>query len=286
MNIKPGDIEIQALQALLQGAVIPRPIALVSSINSEGEVNLSPFSFFNLFGVNPPVLVFSPARRVRDNTTKHTLDNVADVPEVVINIVSYSIVQQTSLASTEYERGVNEFLKAGFTPISSEEVRPPRVEESPVAFECKVIQIVPVGNGPGSGNLVFCEILRIHVKDSVLIAGRIDPFLLDAVARCGGDWYCRVQEPGLFTVPKPLIRKGIGIDGLPDFIRQSPVLTGNELGLLGNQELIPTPMPDAEVDLLRKKYPEFGKHQVARILINSGEIERAFSFLVSGSGTD
>lgn len=245
MIINPKEIPAAKMHGYLLGAVAPRPIAFASTIDKEGNVNLSPFSFFNCFGANPPILVFSPARRGRDNTTKHSYENVLEVPEVVINIVNHSMVQQSSLASVEYPKGVNEFVKAGFTQVPSSMVKPPRVGESPVSFECKVLQVIPTGDKGAAGNLVICEVVLAHIKDEVLDAdGRIDPFKLDAVARMGGDWYCRAQGEALFKVPKPLDKIGIGIDQLPAVIRNSKILTGNDLGMLGNIERIPVTRKD------------------------------------------
>lgn len=240
ITIDPGKVSTQALHAVLLGAVTPRPIALASTVDVAGNVNLSPFSFFNCFGSNPPVLIFSPSRRVRDNTTKHTYENVLEVPEVVIHIVNYAMVQQTSLASTEYEKGVNEFMKAGFTQVPSSVVKPPRVAEAPVAIECKVRQVISTGDEGGAGNLIICEVVLIHVDESVMGSdGKIDPAKLDVVARLGGDWYARVGAESLFKVPKPVNTTGIGIDRLPEEIRLSKVLSGNDLGLLANVEQIP-----------------------------------------------
>ena len=239
-TIIPSNLSIQDLQRTLQFAVGPRPIALVSSVNRSGQVNLSPFSFFNLFSSNPPILVFSPARRVRDNSTKDTLNNVLEVPEVVIHAVSHAMVEQTSLSSTEYERGVNEFVKAGFTQVASSQVAPPRVAEAPVALECRVNEVVALGDGPGAGNLVICEVLAIHIDSAVLDEdGRLDQDRLDLVGRLGGDWYVRAHGDALFEVEKPLATKGIGVDALPRSVRLSTVLTGNDLGKLGNVELLP-----------------------------------------------
>jgi len=241
-TINPKDLATAELQALLQGAVTPRPIAFVSSINEAGAVNLSPFSFFNLFSANPPILVFSPSRKVRDNTTKHTLDNVLQVPEVVIHVVGHDLVEQMSLASTEYAKGVNEFVKAGLTEAPSSLVAPPRVKEAPVAFECKVLQVVPLGAQGGAGNLVICEVLQIHLDENILDAsGAIAPLKLDPVARLGGNWYTRVTTDSLFQIPKPLMTLGIGVDQIPEEIRNSPVLSGNNLGRLGNVEQLPSP---------------------------------------------
>lgn len=239
--IDPENISVSSLHGYLLGAVTPRPIALASTIDSAGRVNLSPFSFFNCFGSNPPILVFSPARRVRDNTTKHTHENILEVPEVVIHIVNYDMVQQVSLASTEYEKGVNEFVKAGFTEAPSVKVRPPRVREAPVAMECKVRQVIPAGDQGGAANLIICEVVLMHVSDAILDEnGKIDPVRLDAVARLGGDWYARIGRESLFKVPKPVGKRGIGIDNIPAFIRNSDVLTGNDLAQLANVEAIPS----------------------------------------------
>ena len=239
--IDPENISVSSLHGYLLGAVTPRPIALASTIDSAGRVNLSPFSFFNCFGSNPPILVFSPARRVRDNTTKHTHENILEVPEVVIHIVNYDMVQQVSLASTEYEKGVNEFVKAGFTEAPSVKVRPPRVNEAPVAMECKVRQVIPTGDQGGAANLIICEVVLMHVSDAILDEnGKIDPVRLDAVARLGGDWYARIGREALFKVPKPVGKKGIGIDNIPATIRSSDVLTGNDLAQLANVEAIPS----------------------------------------------
>lgn len=243
MIINPKEIPIQKMVAYLQGAVSPRPIAFASTISKAGQVNLSPFSFFNMFSMNPPVLIFSPSRRVRDNTTKHTLQNVQEVPEVVINIVNYAMVEQASLASCDFPKGADEFVKAGFTAVNSMHVKPPRVAESPFSFECKVNQIIPLGAEGGAGNLIVCEVVLLHIQDEVLDEqGKINPWKVDAVARMGGDYYCRVQGDSIFTVPKPNEKIGIGIDQLPEAIRNSAVLTGNDLGRLGNIEKL----PDAE----------------------------------------
>ena len=280
MIINPKEIPVGKMHAYLLGAVAPRPIAFASTIDKEGNVNLSPFSFFNCFGANPPILVFSPARRGRDNTTKHSYENVLDVPEVVINVVNYSMVQQASLASTEYPKGVNEFVKAGFTQVPSTMVKPPRVGESPVSFECKVLQVIKTGDQGAAGNLVICEVILAHVKDEILDAeGKIDPFKLDAVARMGGDWYCRAQGDALFKVPKPLDKIAIGIDQLPEAIRKSSVLTGNDLGMLANVESIPT---EKALSPEEKKVIEQGleaTHRMAQQYLQMGAIENAWNLL-------
>ena len=227
-------------QAYLQGAIGPRPIAFASTIDSAGNANLSPFSFFNLFSSNPPILVFSPARRVRNNTVKHTLTNVEDIKEVVINIVNFDMVQQTSLSSTEYADGVDEFVKAGFTKLESEVVKPYRVAESPVQFECKVNDIIALGSEGGAGNLVICEVVRIHLSKDILDEnGVIDQHKIDLVARMGGNWYSRANQ-GMFEVEKPLKTLGIGVDNIPEYIRKKTIFVGNDFGMLGNIEQLPS----------------------------------------------
>lgn len=236
----PKSIETAKLQGYLQSSVGPRPIAFASTVDTEGNPNLSPFSFFNVFSANPPILIFSPARRVRDNSIKHTLINAESTREVVINVVNFDMVQQTSLASTEYAEGVNEFVKSGFTPIPSEVVKPFRVKESPVQFECKVTQIIPLGTEGGAGNLILCEVVRIHIDERILDEnGAIDQYKIDLVSRLGGNWYSRSNQ-GLFEVPKPLTTLGIGVDAIPDFIKESTIFDGNDLGMLGNIEALPT----------------------------------------------
>jgi len=209
-------------------------------VDANGVVNLSPYSFFNVFSANPPVMIFSPARRVRNNTIKHTLINARETKEVVINVVNYDIVQQMSLSSTEYDAGVDEFVKSGLTPVDSVKIKPPRVAESPVQFECKVKEIVELGQEGGAGNLIICEVVMVHVNDDVLDTdGKIDPIKIDTVARMGGNWYCRSKD-AMFEVPKPLATLGVGVDALPDHARNSDILTGNDLGKLGNVEAIPS----------------------------------------------
>ena len=240
ISIEPKDISSVKLQGYLQSAVGPRPIAFASTIDKNGKPNLSPFSFFNVFSANPPILIFSPARRVRDNSIKHTLINAEATGEVVINVVNFDMVQQTSLSSTEYADGVNEFLKAGFSAIPSDLVKPYRVAQSPVQFECKVNEIICLGTQGGAGNLVICEVLKIHINESVLDEnGNIDPYKIDLVSRMGGNWYSRANQ-GLFEVAKPLTTLGIGVDQIPDYIKESPVFNGNDLGKLGNIEALPT----------------------------------------------
>ena len=240
-TISPADLNNFELQTLLQTAIAPRPIALASTVDKDGNVNLSPFSFFNMFSSNPPVVIFSPARRVRDNTTKHTLENVLEVPEVVIGIVNYKIVQQISLSSTEYGKEVNEFVKAGLTMKDADIVQPKLIEECPVNLECKVVEVKHLGTEGGAGNLVICEVIKIHVREEYLNEqGTLDQKKLDLVARLGGNWYSRNNADNLFEVPKPLVTKGIGFDRLPDSIKLSTIFTGNDLGMLANTEELPS----------------------------------------------
>lgn len=279
----PKDCTVQQMQALLSSAVAPRPIAFASTIDAEGNPNLSPFSFYNIFSSNPPILIFSPARRVRDNTTKHTLQNVQDVPEVVINVVHYGMIQQMSLSSTEYAKGVNEFDKSGLTMLKSELVRPFRVGESPIQMECKVIEIKPLGQDKGAGNLVICKVLKLHVSDEVLnIKGEIDQEKLDLVARGGGSYYIRAKD-GFLEIPKPLRTLGIGIDALPEELRNSTVLTGNDLGLLGNVEALPT---QNEIDDFCKNQEHKSLktkkelHQKAQDYLRTGQVQKAWCILL------
>lgn len=240
ISLLPSELTVGKLHGYLLGAIGPRPIAFASTVNTNGIPNLSPFSFFNVFSANPPILIFSPARRVRDNTTKHTLDNVLKTSEVVINIVNYNIVQQMSLTSTEYASDVNEFKKAGLTMLKSDLVKPFRVAESPAQFECKVTKVEALGKEGGAGNLVFAEVVKMHIRENILDEnGAIDQFKIDQVARMGGNWYTRANK-GLFEVPKPLSSLGIGVDQIPEAIKKSNVLTGNDLGMLGNIEKIPS----------------------------------------------
>jgi flavin reductase (DIM6/NTAB) family NADH-FMN oxidoreductase RutF len=241
IKIDPFQIPVPKLHQILLGTIAPRPIAFASTVDSEGSPNLSPFSFFNVFGVNPTTLIFSPSRRGRDNTVKHTYENLKEVPEVVINMVNFAMVEQVSLSSTEYPKGVNEFIKAGLTPVASEKVKPFRVKESPVQFECRVRQIIETGDKGGAGNLVVCEILLIHLQEDIFNAsGIVDPDKIDLVARMGGDYYCRASGGAVFVVEKPLQKSGVGIDNLPETIRNSASLSGNDLGRLGNIEVLPS----------------------------------------------
>jgi flavin reductase (DIM6/NTAB) family NADH-FMN oxidoreductase RutF len=285
MIINPKEIPVGKMHSYLLGAVAPRPIAFASTIDKDGNVNLSPFSFFNCFGANPPILIFSPARRGRDNTTKHSYENVLEVPEVVINVVNYSMVQQASLASTEYPKGVNEFVKAGFTQVPSVYVKPPRVGESPVSFECKVLQVIKTGDQGAAGNLVICEVILAHIKDEILDAeGRIDPFKLDAVSRMGGDWYCRAQGDSLFKVPKPLDKIAIGLDQLPAMIRNSVVLTGNDLGMLANVEKIPNKKDLSTEEQKVIASGDEATHRLVQQYLKSGSVEPAWNVLIHRHG--
>lgn len=293
LTINTTDLKPAELQNYLQYAIAPRPICFVSTIDKLGNVNLSPFSFFNLFSINPPICVFSPSRRVRDNTTKHSLENILEVPECVINIVNYEMVQQTSLASVEFPKGVNEFVKAGFTPLPSELVKPPRVAESPVQMECVISQVIPLGEQAGAGNLVLAEIKRIHINENILDeSGKIDQTKIDLVARLGGDWYCRVGVDNLFEVEKPIRTLGIGVDFIPASIRNSEILTGNNLGQLGNVESFPS---DEEIASIRFDQElreildatigdpltrERELHQYARKLLESGDVNKAWKVLL------
>ena len=246
LEINPKDLSTKDLHGYLLSSVGPRPIALVSTIDSEGRPNLSPFSFFNVFSANPPIAIFSPARRVRNNTIKHTLQNVASTKEVVINVVSYPIVEQTSLSSTEYKKGVNEFIKSGLTPIESIQVKPYRVKESPVQMECIVKNIISLGEEGGAGNLVVCEIVKMHISENILNENHhIDPNKIDLVGRMGANWYCRASNTSLFEVQKPNSKIGIGYDQLPQHIRNSDILSGNDLAKLANVESLPS-MEDVE----------------------------------------
>lgn len=256
LSLLPGDIPVPKLHGYLLGSVAPRPICFASTVDAKGNVNLSPYSFFNVFSANPPVMIFSPARRVRGNTTKHTLENVLETMEVVINIVSYSMVQQMSLSSTEYAKGVNEFVKAGFMELPSDIVKPPRVAESPVQYECKVKEVIPLGEEGGAGNLVISEVVKLHIDESILDdEGIIDPEKIDTVSRMGGNWYSRAKN-GKFEVAKPLRTLGIGVDSLPEHIRNSHVLTGNQLGMLANVEELPG---REEIEIIKRRSEGFEK---------------------------
>ena len=286
-DLSPADV-----QNYLQHAIAPRPICFASTIDAAGNVNLSPFSFFNLFSSNPPIVIFSPARRVRDNTTKHTLQNVLAVPEVVINIVDYDMVQQTSLASCEFAKGVNEFDKTGFTMQTATIVTPPMVKESKIKFECRVNEVKPLGTAGGAGNLIIAEVLVMHIDESILnTEGKIDQTKIHHVARLGGDWYCKVDGTNLFKVEKPNVKIGIGVDALPVSIRNSKILTGNHLGQLGNVYEMPTIEPSFYDDRLKNIIQYYSinpdemeneLHLYAKELLNEGKVMEAWQVLLAG----
>ncbi|MET2983682.1 flavin reductase family protein [Aureibaculum conchae] len=283
ITIDVENIPTAKLHSYLLSAVAPRPIAFASTIDANGNPNLSPFSFFNVFSANPPILIFSPARRGRDNTTKHTFENVKEVKEVVINVVNYAIAQQMSLSSTEYAKGVNEFEKAGFTMLPSEAIKPFRVAESPIQFECKVNEIVELGKEGGAGNLIICEVLKMHIDESILgDDGVINQEKLDLIARAGGSYYSRAKD-GFFEIPKPLQKLGIGVDQIPDQIKKSNILTGNNLGMLGNVESIPN---QQDVDNFAKVNPNFiglkteEKHKFAQEFLEKNDVLSAWKVLL------
>lgn len=289
-TIDPNTISTLELQQLLLTAVAPRPIALASTIDRNGNVNLSPFSFFNVFSANPPILIFSPARRIKDGTTKHTYDNVKEVKEVVINIVNFEMVEQMSLSSTEYSKGVNEFVKSGFTPIASDKIKPPRVAEAPISFECIVENVVELGTEGGAGNLIISRVVNIHIQDKFKgNDGKLDTEKLDLVARMGGNWYSRASKDSLFEIPKPIFSKGIGVDALPMHAKNSNILTGNDLGRLGNMAEKPSfesiekqqkkpEVKDALVPFsVEEKYTKL--HLLVKKHIDNSDLEQALSIL-------
>ena len=297
MIITLKDLKTADRQYYLQHIVAPRPICFASTIDKEGNVNLSPFSFFNMFSSDPPVVIFSPARRVRDNTAKHSLQNVMEVPEVVINMVSYSMVHQTSLASCEYPKQVNEFIKAGFTMEKATLVRPPMVKESQAKLECRVMEIKSLGDGGGAGQLVICEVLVMHLDENLFadLPGddglrKLDQRKINQVARLGGDWYCQVNEQNLFKVSKPNTQLGIGIDALPAHIRNSNILTGNHLGQLANVNEMPfidATFNDDHLKQIIQYYsinpPEMEKelHRYAAKLLQEDKVYEAWQVLLS-----
>lgn len=283
LSFTPQDFTTAKLHSYLLSAVAPRPIAFASTVNQNGVPNLSPFSFFNVFSANPPILIFSPARRVRDNTTKHTLENAELTKEVVINVVNYDIVQQMSLSSTEYPEGVNEFEKAGLTMLKSDLVKPFRVAESPVQMECKVNEIVKLGTEGGAGNLIICEVIKMHVSERVLDENNaIDQNKLDLVSRAGGSYYSRAKS-GFFEIPKPLSTLGIGVDALPKEVRESTILSGNDLGLLANVENLPE---EISVKAFKTQHNLSSlstetKHKKAKDFLSFNDIESAWKVLLS-----
>lgn len=282
-TIDPNSITQPELHSYLLSAVAPRPICFASTIDKNGKVNLSPFSFFNVFSSNPPLMIFSPARSGRDNSLKHSHQNVKEVPEVVINIVNYPIVEQMSLTSTAYEKGVNEFEKAGFTQVPSTKVKPPRVGEAPVSFECTVTDVIELADSPGAGNLIMAKVELIHINEKYLTNGTLDTQKLDLVGRMGGSWYTRSSGDSLFEIPKPIRTKGIGVDALPKEIRESKILTGNNLGRLGNVEQLPT---DTEIEKVSNwteieglKTQDELQHTAKKIL-EAGDVQKALCILL------
>jgi len=288
ISFEPKELSVQKLHGLLLSAVAPRPIAFASTIDTDGNPNLSPFSFFNVFSANPPILIFSPARRVSNNTTKHTLENAKQIKEVVINVVNYDIVQQMSLSSTEYPETVNEFEKAGLTMVKSDLVKPFRVGESPVQFECKVNDVIALGQEGGAGNLIICEVVKLHITEEVLNADEtINQEALDLVARAGGSYYTRANK-GFFEIPKPLRTLGIGVDALPESVKNSMILTGNDLGVLGNVEKLPTKKSiERFVNEISVNYPNIRKmthrekHKIAKNYLSFGDVNSALKLLLS-----
>ncbi len=295
MVITPGEISTKQLHAYLLGSVAPRPICFASTIDKEGNPNLAPFSFFNVFGSKPPVCIFSPARRVRDNTIKHTLENIQETREVVINVVTYDMVQQMSLSSCEYPKGVNEFIKSGFTPVASEIVKPFRVKEAPVSLECKLMQIIETGTEGGAANLIICEIIKMHIDERILDEEQqIDPHKIDLVARMGKDFYCRASGDAVFEVPKPNQNLGVGMDALPATIRNSSILTGNDLGILANSTEIPLVSETGEDERLKMILQDYSNdeqllqqalHQYAKELIARHEVTQAWQVLLTEAQT-
>lgn len=284
----PKDLSTAQLHSYLLSAVAPRPIAFASTINKEGQPNLSPFSYFNVFSSNPPILAFSPARRVRDNSVKDTLTNIEAVKEVVINVVNFDIVHQMSLSSTEYPSDINEFEKAGLTMLPSETIKPFRVAESPVQFECQVNDIIYLGNNGGAGNLILCEVLKMHIADEVTNPDMsINQEKLDLVARAGGSYYSRAKA-GFFEIPKPLKSLGMGVDAMPDHVKNSMILTGNDLGMLGNVETLPKEAAVTSfIEDLKERYPNISdashreKHKLAKNYLSYGDVESAWKLLLS-----
>lgn len=283
MTIDPNSISQPELHSYLLSAVAPRPICFASTIDKNGNVNLSPFSFFNVFSSNPPLMIFSPARSGRDNSLKHSHENVKEVPEVVINIVNHAIVEQMSLSSTAYDKGINEFVKAGFTQVPSEKVRPPRVGEAPVSFECTVTQIIELGDTPGAGNLILAKVELMHIDEKYMTKGALDTQKLDLVGRMGGSWYTRSSGDALFEIPKPIRTKGMGVDALPKGIRESKILTGNNLGRLGNLEKLPSEEEINELSThqeLKKIQSKEALHVLAKKTLEDGHVKKALSILL------
>lgn len=283
LSLNPKELTVAQVHQYLLGAVGPRPICFASTIDKNGKPNLAPFSFFNVFSANPPIAIFSPARSGRTGTTKDTYENIKEVPECVINIVNYDMVYQTSLASSPYPKGTSEFEKAGFTPEKSHLVKPFRVKESPVQLECKVNQVIELGQQGGAGNLVICEVVMIHVSEDVLDANKlIDQKKIDLVARMGGNWYCRAHGDALFEIEKPLTTIGIGVDQIPSEIKNSKILTGNNLGQLGNIEHLPT---KEEIETYKSTLNKFSNndelHKFVKTLLDGGKVKEAWMALLA-----
>lgn len=279
-TIDPNSISQPELHSILLTAVAPRPICFASTVDAKGNVNLSPYSFFNVFSSAPPVMIFSPSRSGRDGSLKHTHLNIKEVPEVVINVVNHKIVEQMSLSSTAYAKGVNEFGKSGLTEVASDLIKPPRVGEAPVSFECTVREIIELADTPGAGNLIIVEVKRIHLNETYLTNGSLDTEKLDLVGRMGGSWYIKANGDALFEIPKPIRTKGIGVDALPEGIRESKILTGNNLGRLGNLEQLST---QEEIESAAKLHPNSSRvilHQKAKELLETGNAENALALLL------
>jgi flavin reductase (DIM6/NTAB) family NADH-FMN oxidoreductase RutF len=283
LTLDPKELTVQVLQKYLQNAIAPRPICFASTMSKDGKPNLAPFSFFNIFSSNPPILVFSPALSGRTGATKDTLDNVLEVPEVVVNMVNYEMVHQMSLASSPFPKGINEFEKANFTPIQSDLIKPLRVKEAPVQLECKVIEVKSLGEKGGAGNLVICEVIRMHIQDNILDENKqIDTKKIDLVSRMGDNWYCRAHGDSLFEVQKPITSIGIGIDSFPESIKHSKVLSGNNLGLLGSVEALPANEElTAYKSSLKKFNNEEEKHQYAKTLLEANKVKEAWLVLLN-----
>ncbi len=292
-SIDPKSIPVQKLHQLLLGAIGPRPIAFASTVDENGIDNLAPFSFFNVFSANPPILVFSPARSGRTSATKDTYENAKCTKEVVINVVNYDMVHQMSLASSPYPKGTSEFIKAGFTPVLSEKVQPKRVKESPVQFECKVIEVKELGDQGGAGNLIICEVVQFHVHPELLNEdGLIDQHKIDLVARMGGNWYCRADKNSMFEITKPITTCGIGFDNIPTDILQSTVLSGNDLGQLGGIEELPNETDVNEYKLIELSHIfvtleddpvalELELHKIAKELLTENKLKEAWMTLLA-----
>jgi len=273
IDVKSG--ETDGLYQYLSAAVTPRPIAFVSTIDANGNKNLSPFSFFNVFSINPPILIFSPVRRVRNNTSKHTLDNVHQIKECVISLVTEEIGQQVSLSSCDFDTETNEFEKAGFTEVKSDLITPSRIKESPINFECKVTDIITLGDEGGAGSLVLCEVLKMHIEEDILDNNNaIDPFKLNIVSRLGSNWYGKTTKESLYKITKPISRLGMGIDKLPEEIRNSEILTGNELAILASAESIPAK------NVSENSFTVSEKHEKAKQLLLEGNSEEAWQILL------